>query len=305
LDGSLYYPATPAAAGSPAAATLPFPSIIPHGLFDLSVVNGKVWPYLSVQAAAYRFRFLVASNARFYSLALFEYDEAAQQVDLSRRGPDLVQIGGDQGFLPRPVKIADRLTIGGAERADVLVDFAGFEGKSLLLHNDARAPFSLPFIPEGPQLPDVMLFRVAAAPVDPDGAATPPQPGTAAASPEPGAADSAPSAPPAPSDPAPASAAPGASAPASPTDGLLSTRLPAFVPVCPLRTTRQRDVIIGAELDSFGRIMLEINGLRFEDPTVDFVPRGATEQWNILNGGKPTHTWVAHGHARAHCGSAD
>ena len=75
-------------------------------------------------------------------------------------GPDFIQIANESGFLPAPVvipaqpvsynynrrdivvlNIADKgLFLGPAERADVIVDFSAFAGKSLILYNDAPAP---------------------------------------------------------------------------------------------------------------------------------------------------------------------
>jgi spore coat protein A len=60
-----------------------------------------------------------------------------------------------------------------AERFDVIVDFAAFAGRDLVLHNNATAPFSgrapgharpprhRPGHPIGADLPELMLFRVA------------------------------------------------------------------------------------------------------------------------------------------------
>jgi FtsP/CotA-like multicopper oxidase with cupredoxin domain len=75
-------------------------------------------------------------------------------------GPAMVQIGTESGLLPAPVVIPSTpvgyeynrrsitvlnifthgLLLGPAERADVLVDFSQFAGKTLILYNDAPAP---------------------------------------------------------------------------------------------------------------------------------------------------------------------
>ncbi len=81
-------------------------------------------------------------------------------------GPRIIQIGNEGGFLPAPVVLNDpplplgydlsrkfsdprygtpsryNLLLAPGERADVLVDFRGFEGKGIILYNDAPAPFS-------------------------------------------------------------------------------------------------------------------------------------------------------------------
>lgn len=118
------------------------------------LVNGKVWPILEVEPRKYRFRILNGSNARFYRLTLNESIEDGTR--LGNPGPPLFQIGTDGGFLPAPVRLSD-LLLGPAERADVVIDFAGAEGKSFVLNNDAKAPF-----PDGDDIvpTDVMLFKV-------------------------------------------------------------------------------------------------------------------------------------------------
>ena len=76
-------------------------------------------------------------------------------------GPEFIQIGTEGGFLPAPVVIPNQpvtwnlnaktfnygnvldhsLLLGPAERADVIVDFSGFAGKTLILYNDGPAAF--------------------------------------------------------------------------------------------------------------------------------------------------------------------
>ncbi|MDD3619458.1 MAG: hypothetical protein PHX57_08720, partial [Desulfobulbaceae bacterium] len=79
----------------------------------------------------------------------------------STAGPDWIQIGTEGGFLPAPSVIPAQpttwvndptvfnagnvdlhsLLLGPAERADVIVDFSAFAGKTLILYNDAPAAF--------------------------------------------------------------------------------------------------------------------------------------------------------------------
>lgn len=76
-------------------------------------------------------------------------------------GPEFIQIANESGFLPSPVKLplqpitwvmdptvfnvgnVDKhtLLLGPAERADVIVDFSKYAGKTLILYNDAPAAF--------------------------------------------------------------------------------------------------------------------------------------------------------------------
>jgi len=129
--------------------------------------------------------------------------------DPAKVGPSFIQIGTEGGFLPAPVVLPNlpvnwnmdqtnfdfgnvnqgTLLLGPAERADVIVDFSAYAGKTLILYNDAPAPF--PAIdprydyytnhPDqtdtggapttqagyGPNTRTIMQIRVAAAPVQP------------------------------------------------------------------------------------------------------------------------------------------
>jgi spore coat protein A len=94
------------------------------------LVNGKLFPYLEVEAKKYRFRVLNASNARFYHLS-FVNEASAKKEDAQFH-----QIGTDQGLLPAPVPLTT-LEIAPGERADIVVDFSEHRGAQLILKNDA------------------------------------------------------------------------------------------------------------------------------------------------------------------------
>ncbi|MCJ7741789.1 MAG: multicopper oxidase domain-containing protein, partial [Methanoregula sp.] len=143
---------------------------------------------------AYRFRILNAADDRFLNLQLYVANSsdyttadgfptevsmvpavptpsfpaqwptdgrAGGVPDPNTRGPDLIQIGTEGGFLPAPVQLPTlpvnwnvdpttfgagnvnqgTLILGCAERADVIVDFSKFPGQTLILYNDAPAAF--------------------------------------------------------------------------------------------------------------------------------------------------------------------
>ncbi|MGH3912894.1 MAG: multicopper oxidase family protein [Pseudonocardiaceae bacterium] len=131
----------------PELITLPF-----SGPFTL--VNGVIWPHLDVEARWYRFRLVNASNTRTYSLEI--RDKSGVRVPGALR-----QIGTDGGLLPAPLAL-DHITIAPAERADFLIDFRAFCGKSLTLVNTMNPPLE-----PGTDILnlDVMQFRVSARPV--------------------------------------------------------------------------------------------------------------------------------------------
>lgn len=169
------------------------PYAIPEFFGDVITVNGKSWPYFEVEPRRYRFRVLNASNARMYSLYL---------TSTTGPTPNIWQIGTDGGLLDTPVNINSfvpytynpsnmctpqnlgpvftdpRLFLAPAERADIIIDFTGYEGQSLTLNNDCPAPF-----PGGGTLMDpdveglVMQFRVSKPLSSPDGSFNPAAPG--------------------------------------------------------------------------------------------------------------------------------
>jgi spore coat protein A len=86
------------------------------------LVNGKIWPYLSVDRGKYRFRIVNGSNHRIFHFALSD-------------GQAFHVIGSDGGLLREPVALT-RLVLGPAERADVVIDFASYApGSEVLFEN--------------------------------------------------------------------------------------------------------------------------------------------------------------------------
>jgi spore coat protein A len=114
-DGQLLYPVS----GTPGA---PFVSEF-YG--NALICNGKLFPYLEVQPRKYRFRLLNAANGSFFHLTL----------DAKRT---FHQVASDLGLLSAPVELRT-LVLFPAERAEVVIDFAGCEGQEVLLENDGAA----------------------------------------------------------------------------------------------------------------------------------------------------------------------
>ncbi len=122
-DGQLSYPVS-------ADPARPW---VPEAFGEAHLVNGKLFPYLDVEACRYRLRILNAANGRFYRLSL-------------SNGAEMLQIGSDQGLLSAPVAVK-YLQLAPGERADVIVDFSAHRGEPILLESE---PFEL------------MQFRVGA-----------------------------------------------------------------------------------------------------------------------------------------------
>jgi spore coat protein A len=142
------------------------PFWVPEFVGDTIVVNGKVWPFLNVEPRRYRFLVINGSNARAYELFL---TNPVTKVN----GPVIWQIGTDGGYLDAPAKIdpnapkpaITKLTILPGERADLIVDFSGFENQTLVLRNTGRHPYPKGDAPQGSTTGQVMVFRVGSGPV--------------------------------------------------------------------------------------------------------------------------------------------
>lgn len=141
-NGQLYYPATSEIAGSPN------PSILPEFFGNTILVNGKAWPVLNVEPRQYRFRLLNGSDSRFYNLFLSE-------------PVPFWQIGTDQGLLNAPIA-ANQLLLATGERKEIVVDFSNpaLWGKTIVMRNNAKAPYPKGASPNPQNEGQIMAFRV-------------------------------------------------------------------------------------------------------------------------------------------------
>jgi spore coat protein A len=160
-----------AGGGNPNNPPPPDPSVIPEFFGDTMLVNGTVFPKATVEARRYRLRMLNACNARFLNLQLYVADSSPNGITLNPatgvptnapaacdpNNPGgsafVLQIGTEAGFLPKPANIPtsvpfnplqplkSSLIVAPAERPDILIDFSAYAGKSIILYNDAPAPF--------------------------------------------------------------------------------------------------------------------------------------------------------------------
>jgi FtsP/CotA-like multicopper oxidase with cupredoxin domain len=131
-DGSLFYPDTRAFFDGIGGPYLPdsdlSPIWNPEFFGNMIMVNGNTWPFLQVEQRRYRLRFLNGCQSRFLIL------------DFSAiPGVAVWQIGNEGGFLAAPVNLTanhgNRLLMGLAERADVIVDFTQVPVGSHVLGN--------------------------------------------------------------------------------------------------------------------------------------------------------------------------
>jgi FtsP/CotA-like multicopper oxidase with cupredoxin domain len=164
VDGQLFFPT--------GGDNPEHPFWVPEFIGDVIAVNGKVWPYMDVEPRRYRFLIINGSNSRAYALwitpgaptepPLAASDDSIQSAVAMR--PSIWQIGTDGGYLDAPVNMdvhrRQELVLMPGERADVIIDFAGFAGKSLLMRNSARTPYPFGAPPHGSTVGRIVQFRV-------------------------------------------------------------------------------------------------------------------------------------------------
>jgi spore coat protein A len=153
-----------------ADGSLSYTNDIDHEYYGNAImINGKMWPYLEVEPRKYRFRMIDVSNARSYALRLLDATDSSP-------GPAFYQIGTDSGFLEKTAVVADfandpdaiRLQLAPAERADVIIDFSKYAGKTFVLSNIQKDPG------EGEvTLAQLMEFRVGTSLSAPDTSSLP------------------------------------------------------------------------------------------------------------------------------------
>ena len=100
----------------------------PEFFGNVLMVNGNTWPFHTVEQRRYRLRFLNGCQSRFLILDF-----------ASIPGVEVWQIGNEGGFLAAPVNLTgdhdNRLLLGLAERADVIVDFTNVPAGNYSLRN--------------------------------------------------------------------------------------------------------------------------------------------------------------------------
>ena len=119
-DGSLFYPDTRAFFDGYTGPYIPDSDVSPiwnpEFFGNMIMVNGNTWPFLTVEKRRYRLRFLNGCQSRFLILDFGNIP-----------GVEVWQIGNEGGFLSDPVNLTadhrNRLLMGLAERADLIVDF--------------------------------------------------------------------------------------------------------------------------------------------------------------------------------------
>jgi FtsP/CotA-like multicopper oxidase with cupredoxin domain len=131
-DGSLFYPDSRQIFDGIVRDYIPTgdfsPIWNPEFFGNMIMVNGNTWPFQTVEQRRYRFRILNGCQSRFLILDFNDIPDV-----------EVWQIGNEGGFLAAPVNVTanrgNRLLMGLAERADVIVDFTNVPGGNYVLRN--------------------------------------------------------------------------------------------------------------------------------------------------------------------------
>jgi FtsP/CotA-like multicopper oxidase with cupredoxin domain len=131
-DGSLFYPDSREFFDGVDGPFLPdtdlSPIWNPEFFGNTIMVNGNTWPFHTVEKRRYRIRFLNGCQSRFLILDFGGIP-----------GVRVWQIGNEGGFLSAPVNVTagskNRLLMGLAERADLIVDFTNVPVGNYVLQN--------------------------------------------------------------------------------------------------------------------------------------------------------------------------
>ena len=131
-DGSLFYPDTRVFFDEIVGPYIPSgdfsPIWNPEFFGNMIMVNGNTWPFQTVEKRRYRLRFLNGCQSRFLILDFANIP-----------GVEVWQIGNEGGFLAAPVNLTaangNRLLMGLAERADLIVDFTNVPVGNYVLGN--------------------------------------------------------------------------------------------------------------------------------------------------------------------------
>ena len=283
-SGDLFYPS---AYEPDPTLVVPVPSCNPEFFGDTMLVNGVVFPTVTLEPRRYRLRILNACNARFLNLRIVHAKgskfPANTEPDLNWAAPYMRQIGTEGGFIPESIATAGgvivgydtstALLMGPGERADVIVDFRGATvGQHFLLYSEAPAPYpsgdpANDYFPStsagegyGPNTRTLLQIKIGPRVGLPD----PPSPKLVLP----------------PMDPPPI-IKPG------------SQRIP--------RGVRVRDLTLNEDVDSFGRLIQMLGttvkltpgssgyGRAYEDAATETPAAGSVEVWRIFNTTGDTH----------------
>ncbi|WP_353081319.1 multicopper oxidase family protein [Tessaracoccus lapidicaptus] len=139
-DGSLFYPDTRAFFDDTTSGFIPDDEHVPpiwnpEFFGNVMIVNGRAWPFHTVEQRRYRFRVLNGCQSRFLILDFSPLP-----------GVSVWQIANEGGLLTAPVDITthvkNRVLLAPAERADLIVDFTDVPVGDYPLNNlGPDAPF--------------------------------------------------------------------------------------------------------------------------------------------------------------------
>lgn len=127
-DGTLYYPST--------SPTPEFTSWVPEFFGNTMLVNGKVWPKVTLKPKKYRIVMLNGCQSRYLNI-YFENNGVKLNFQIFRR---------DSDYLKTPVTVKEHLLLIGA-RIEIFLDLTGISG-TVLMKNNAATPYPMGTAPD-------------------------------------------------------------------------------------------------------------------------------------------------------------
>ncbi|MFL5310072.1 MAG: multicopper oxidase family protein [Myxococcales bacterium] len=117
----------------PVSGALVFDTFNIDGILgDKFMVNGAIQPVLHVHPRRYRLRWTNSGPSRFLQVYVTDLNNPSAPQPFW-------QISNDGNLLPHPVQVP-AVALGVAERADVIVDFSQYAGKTIYLENRLNQP---------------------------------------------------------------------------------------------------------------------------------------------------------------------
>jgi spore coat protein A, manganese oxidase len=107
------------------------------------LLNGKLFPFFEAEPRPYRFRILNCSNGSFFSLSF-----AKDSFSLVPGSEPFRMIGSDQGLLAAPLEMKG-LVLTPGERADIVIDFSPFAGKTIYVKSSSFPIMQIRVSPTG------------------------------------------------------------------------------------------------------------------------------------------------------------
>jgi spore coat protein A len=112
-----------------------YPTALAEFFGDFMLVNGKIWPKQVVEPRRYRLRLLNGCDSRFLVVKFMAVNMGSTNLRGRKEVVKYKIVGADQGILETPLWSESSLIEPGA-RLDIVIDFASYPGKRIIMTNE-------------------------------------------------------------------------------------------------------------------------------------------------------------------------